>query len=81
MLQVLKYKDDCILIQKCGKIDYEIRRNKGLKNKPKPGKRATFLAQYKVVGYEKAKEIVNKDFESEVFSDEVLKKWIEEDER
>lgn len=77
MLQVLKYKDDCILIQKCGNIDYEIR----LKNKPKPGKRATFLAQYKVVGYEKAKEIVNKDFESEVFSDEVLKKWIEEDER
>lgn len=59
-------------------------RNKEPKKKPQHGKRADFLAQYKVVGYEKAKEIINKDFKNkdfkrEVFNDETLKKWIEEE--
>ena len=59
-------------------VDQEIR-NKEPKKKPQHGKRADFLAQYKVVGYEKAKEIINKDFKREVFNDETLKKWIEEE--
>ena len=60
------------------KIDQEIKRKKG-PEKPKPGKRTEFLAKYKVVGYEKAKEIINKDFGREVFNDGILKKWIKEE--
>ena len=56
-------------------------KNKKPKNKPQHGKRADFLAQSKVVGYEKAKEIINKDFKKEVFNDETLKTWIEENEK
>lgn len=61
-----------------GKIDQEIKRKKG-SEKPKPGKRTEFLAKYKVVGYEKAKEIINKDFGRAVFNDGILKKWIKEE--
>lgn len=61
-----------------GKIDQEIKRKNG-PEKTKPGKRAEFLAKYKVVGYEKAKEIINKDFGREVFNDGILKKWIKEE--
>ena len=74
MDQIVVHTDEIIWQEWCGQIDQEI------KNKePKNGKRADFLAQYKVVGYEKAKEIINKDFKREVFNDETLKKWIEEE--
>lgn len=72
------HTDEIIWQEWCGQIDQEIK-NKEPKKKPQHGKRADFLAQYKVVGYEKAKEIINKDFKREVFNDETLKKWIEEE--
>lgn len=61
-----------------GNIDQEIKRKKG-PEKTKPGKRAEFLAQYKAVGYEKAKKGINNGFGREVFNDETLKKWIKEE--
>lgn len=78
MDQIVVHTDEIIWKEWCGQIDQEIK-NKEPKKKPQHGKRADFLAQYKVVGYEKAKEIINKDFKREVFNDETLKKWIEEE--
>ena len=78
MDQIVVHTDKIIWQEWCGQIDQEIK-NKKPKKKPQHGKRADFLAQYKVVGYEKAKEIINKDFKKEVFNDETLKKWIEEE--
>lgn len=78
MDQIVVHTDEIIWQEWCGQIDQEIK-NKEPKKKPQHGKRADFLAQYKVVGYEKAKKIINKDFKREVFNDETLKKWIEEE--
>lgn len=78
MDQIVVHTDEIIWQEWCEQIDQEIK-NKEPKKKPQHGKRADFLAQYKVVGYEKAKEIINKDFKREVFNDETLKKWIEEE--
>ena len=78
MDKIVVHTDEIIWQEWCGQIDQEIK-NKEPKKKPQHGKRADFLAQYKVVGYEKAKEIINKDFKREVFNDETLKKWIEEE--
>ena len=78
MDQIVVHTDEIIWQEWCGQNDQEIK-NKEPKKKPQHGKRADFLAQYKVVGYEKAKEIINKDFKREVFNDETLKKWIEEE--
>ena len=78
MDQIVVHTDEIIWQEWCGQIDQEIK-NKEPKKKPQHGKRADFLAQYKVVGYEKAKQIINKDFKREVFNDETLKKWIEEE--
>lgn len=72
MDQIVVHTDEIIWQEWCGQIDQEIK-NKEPKKKPQHGKRADFLAQYKVVGYEKAKEIINKDFKREVFNDETLK--------
>lgn len=83
MDQIVVHTDKIVWQEWWGQIDQEIRK-KEPKKKPQHGKRADFLAQYKVVGYEKAKEIINKDFKNkdfkrEVFNDETLKKWIEEE--
>lgn len=80
MDQIVVHTDEIIWQEWCGQIDQEIK-NKEPKKKPQHGKRADFLAQYKVVGYEKAKEVINKGFKREVFNDETLKKWIEENEK
>ena len=62
MDQIVVHTDKIVWQEWCGQIDQEIR-NKEPKKKPQHGKRADFLAQYKVVGYEKAKEIINKFYE------------------
>lgn len=43
------------------------------------GKRAEFLEKYKTKGFEEAKREINSGFEKEVYNDEILKKWIEEE--
>ena len=78
MDQIVVHTDKIVWQEWCGQIDQEIR-NKEPKKKPQHGKRADFLAQYKVVGYEKAKKGINNGFGREVFNDETLKKWIEEE--
>ena len=57
MDQIVVHTDKIVWQEWCGQIDQEIRK-KEPKKKPQHGKRADFLAQYKVVGYEKAKEII-----------------------
>ena len=43
------------------------------------GKRAEFIAKYKLKGYDIAKREINSGFKKEVYNDEILKKWIEEE--
>lgn len=43
------------------------------------GKRAEFIAKYKLKGYDIAKREINEPFGKEVYKDEFLKKWIEEE--
>jgi len=78
MDQIVIHTDEIVWQEWCGQIDQEIRK-KEPKKKPQHGKRADFLAQYKAVGYEKAKKGINNGFGREVFNDETLKKWIEEE--
>ena len=52
------------------------------KKKPKTrdkGKRAEFLEYYKIKGFDEAKSQINSGFKKEVYNDEILKKWIEEE--
>ena len=42
-------------------------------------KRAEFIAKYKLKGYDIAKREINEPFGKEVYKDEILKKWIEEE--
>ena len=52
------------------------------KKKPKSrveGKRAEFLEYYKIKGFDEAKRQINSGFKKEVYNDEILKKWIEEE--
>ena len=52
------------------------------KKKPKTrgkGKRAEFLEYYKTKGFDEAKSQINSGFKKEVYNDEILKKWIEEE--
>lgn len=63
---------------------FQIMDAKERKNKPKPaevkGPRAKFLEKYKLEGYESAKAAVNTGFDGrEVFTDEILNRWIEEE--
>jgi hypothetical protein len=54
----------------------ERRRNPKSKTK---GKRSEFLEKYKLKGYEVAKKEINAKFKKEVYNDETLKKWIDEE--
>ena len=55
------------------------------RKRPRPqsveGPRSEFLRKYKLEGYEVAKASINSKFEKEVYNDETLKKWIEENEQ
>ena len=59
-------------------IDYEKRQRKDKPSKVK-GKRAEFLEKYKLKGFDEAKREINSEFEKEVYNDEILNKWIEEE--
>lgn len=56
--------------------DYQIRQKN--KKEPEKGSKLQFLELYEKIGYEAAKEQINSRFDREVFTDEILKKWIEE---
>ena len=59
-------------------MDYEERQRKDKPSKAK-GKRAEFLEYYRIKGFDEAKRQINSGFKKEVYNDEILKKWIEEE--
>lgn len=59
-------------------MDFEERQRRTKPNKTK-GKRAEFLEKYKLKGFDEAKREINSEFEKEVYNDQILKKWIEEE--
>lgn len=62
-------------------VFYEIDKEEKRASKPeiKPGPRAKFMAAYRVVGFEEAKNCINKGLKKEVYNNDILNKWIEEE--